>query len=173
MTLKPELIPEPLWGISAAAFLGRSSVAWRKIRADALSEAEETCSACGETVPGGKYMVCDELWSYEEASAAATLAGVRILCKACDGARHYERARQLGRGAEALATLMRVNGISRSEAAELQNAAGIEWQRRSRLAWVVGVKPGLLGRYPGLSGLVGMRGIPGEGQARVAKRDRG
>ena len=172
MTLKPELIPEPLWGISAATLLGRSSAAWRGIRADALSVAKETCSACEATIPGGKYMVCDELWSYDEDSGVATLAGVRILCKPCDGARHFERARQLGRAEEALATLMRVNGISRSEARELQNAAGRDYHRRSLRIWVVQVDEGLQSRYPGLSGLVGKRGVPGEGQARMLQRDR-
>ncbi len=59
MNLEPELIPEPLWNVSAASLLGRKSKAWRDIRSAALAAADDTCSACGEVAPGGKYMVCD------------------------------------------------------------------------------------------------------------------
>jgi hypothetical protein len=135
VNLKPELIPEPLWNISAAALIGRKSKAWRQIRSDALTGSGNACSACGEVTADGKHMVCDELWDYGEQHGVATLTGVRILCPACNFARHFARAAQLGKGADALATLTRVNGISKAEARALQDDAEKAWKRRSRRAW--------------------------------------
>lgn len=167
----PELFPEPLWNISAASLLGRKSTAWRQIRSDALADAGDTCSACGEVTAGGKHMVCDELWDYDEQHGVATLADVRILCPACDFARHFARAAQLGKGADALATLARVNGISKAEACALQDEAVAEWKRRSRRAWTVRVSEGLLRRYPRLGKVDGQRGAPGHGRAKVTAAD--
>jgi hypothetical protein len=171
MNLEPELIPEPLWNISAASLLGRKSRAWRDIRSAALAAADDTCSACGEVTPGGKYMVCDELWSYDETDGVATLTSVRILCPACDHARHFARAGQLGQAATALSTLARVNGISESGARALQVKAGEVWQRRSRLAWTVRVSESLLKHHPVLAVLDGRHGVPGEGRTKVTLAD--
>ncbi len=168
---RPELIPEPLWSISAAAVLGRKSAAWRQIRSDALAACGESCGACGEVTPGGKYMVCDELWDYDEEHGCATLAGVRILCPACDFARHFARAGQLGKGADALATLARVNGISTAQARALQDEALAQWRRRSQRAWTVRVGQEFLRRYPVLAAVDGQRGAPGHGRAKAAAAD--
>lgn len=172
MPLEPELIPEPLWNISAAHLLGRKSKAWRDIRAAALQAADNTCSACGEMTPGGKFMVCDELWSYDEQQATVMLTGVRILCPACDHARHFARAAQLGQGVQALETLARVNGVSVKRAQEMQAAASAMFTRRSRLTWTVRVDAALLAANPVLAALEGQRGAPGDGRAKVAAADR-
>jgi hypothetical protein len=171
VSFRPELIPEPLWNISAAALLGRKSRAWREIRADALNDSGDACSACGGVTPGGKYMVCDELWDYDEQHGVATLASVRILCPACDSARHFERAGQLGKGADALATLARVNGISEEEARALQDDAVTQWKRRSRRSWTVRVSEELLLRYAVLARVDGQGGAPGHGRAKVRAAD--
>lgn len=171
MTLDPELIPEPLWRLSAAGLLGRKSKAWREIRSSALQAAGNACSSCGEMTPGGKFMVCDELWSYDEQQAVATLIGVRILCPACDHARHFARAAQLGKSAAALDTLARVNEISQEHARALQAKALTLWKRRSALAWTVHVSEPFLATYPALAPLDGQHGTPGDGRAKVALAD--
>jgi hypothetical protein len=171
VNLEPELIPEPLWHISAARLLGRKSKAWRHIRSDALAEAGGACAVCSEAPPDGKYMVCDELWSYEEQQGVATLAGVRILCPACDHARHFARAGQLGLGGDAVRTLAGVNGINEHGARALQAEAMKVWRRRSRLTWTVCVAPSVLERYPALAALSGQGGIPGQGRGRVNRAD--
>jgi hypothetical protein len=61
LRLVPELIPEPLWDLSAARLLERKSKSWRSLRADALVAAENRCYACGFWAEGGKYRVCDEM----------------------------------------------------------------------------------------------------------------
>jgi hypothetical protein len=135
--------------------------------------AGSACVACGTTPPGGKHMVCDELWSYEEQQGIATLSGVRILCPACDHARHFARAAQLGLAAEALRTLATVNGISPENARSLLDDAAKIWRRRrSRLAWTVQVSQKLLDRYAALEVLSGQRCVPGEGRSKVSLADR-
>jgi hypothetical protein len=171
MKLDPDLIPEPLWNISAASLLGRKSKAWREIRSNALQAAGNACSTCDQATPGGKFMVCDEVWTYDEQQAEAALTGVRILCPACDHARHFARAGQLGKGADALAMLARVNGISEEQARALQAEAHAAWVRRSRQAWTVRVSEPLLTAYPALAVLDEQRGTPGEGRAKVALTD--
>jgi len=172
VNLEPELIPEPLWGISAARLLGRKSKAWREIRSGPLAAGGGACAACGETPPGGKFMVCDELWSYDEQQETATLASVRILCPACDHARHFARAGQLGAGADALRALARVNGISEEKARAMQAETLKIWRKRSRLAWTVRVDQTLLDGYPALAVLSGQRGVPGQGRDKVNLADR-
>jgi hypothetical protein len=91
-----------------------------------------------------------------------TLAGVRILCPACGFARHFARAWQLGKGADALATLARVNGISAAQTRALQDEALAHWRRRSQRAWTVRVGQKLLRRYPVLAAVDGQhRRAPG------------
>lgn len=170
MNLEPELIPEPLWNVSAASLLGRKSKAWRDIRSAALAAADDTCSACGEVAPGGKYMVCDVVVLQRDRWRGHATA-VRILCPACDHARHFARAGQLGQAAAALSTLARVNGISEAGARTLQAKAGEVWERRSRLAWTVRVRESLLEQYPVLAALDGQHGVPGEGRTKVALAD--
>jgi hypothetical protein len=40
--LVPELVPEPLWGVSAYRALGKSTP-WKTIRQDTLNEASNRC----------------------------------------------------------------------------------------------------------------------------------
>lgn len=66
---------------------------------------------------------------------------------ACDHARHFARAGQLGAGADALRALARANGISEEKARALQAEALKIWRKRSRLAWTVRVDQTLLDGY--------------------------
>ena len=62
LRLAPRLVPEPLWGISAARLL-RGAV-WRRIRADALQEATGACVVCRDAREKG--MVGDEVLGLRE-----------------------------------------------------------------------------------------------------------
>jgi hypothetical protein len=171
MRLEPELIPEPLWGISASRLLGRKSKSWREIRASALASAGDACAACDQESPGGRGMVCDELWKYDDQEQVAELSGVRILCPACDHARHFARAGQLGLAAEALRTLALVNGITEHRALALQQKAMRDWARRSSRSWTVRVARPFADRYPALAVLDGRTGAPGQGREKVSVID--
>ena len=85
--LVPELVPEPLWRLSAHQLLKRSI--WNKIRTEILTQQENTCAICGDR--RDKRMVCHEAWSYDDASAIATLKGFDIHCPDCDAVQHMAR----------------------------------------------------------------------------------
>jgi len=157
--LIPELVPAPLWGVSAYRLLPSS--AWRKIRGQVLQDLEGTCSVCSHSQERG--MICHEVWEYDEAAGVATLGVLTIVCHACNLAEHPGRAGavDVDRAAEALDHLATVDEISLMEARLLLDEAGATWARRSRRAWQVSVAPELVQRFPALAILIGVTKEPG------------
>jgi hypothetical protein len=91
--LVPRLVPQPLWGLSAARLLPQSK--WRRIRADAMDESGGACVVCGAAREKG--MVGDEVWDY-----TATLVGVRIICPDCNAVTHFGSTNARGYAERAL-----------------------------------------------------------------------
>jgi hypothetical protein len=147
MNLRPELVPKPLWGISAYRLLGRNAT-WKAIRQDALRSTGNCCSLCGT---GGKGLTCHERWDYDDSRRTATLAAFAVHCPACDSATHMGRAEKHGRKQMAIDQLCRVNGCSATEAEKLFTDAKKVWSVRSGYDWMMFVAADLLTRYPALS----------------------
>jgi len=103
--LVPELVPEPLWGISAFQVL-RGSKAWKVIRKDALDKALNRCESCDAD---GRGLSCHDKWKYDDKKCVATLIGFEIRCPLCHLATHIGRAMSLGYGREAVEQLCKVN----------------------------------------------------------------
>lgn len=153
LELCPELVPKPLWGISAYRKLGRSS--WQRIRQDAVKSAHQSCEICGES-PNPIYgdpLMCHEVWRYRDSSATATLMGFEIHCAKCDLVTHMGRAMTHGLGDAALDQLCRVNGVTRVEARRMYTDALALWEKRNAKKWRVTVARALLKRYPRLINL--------------------
>lgn len=150
--LRPKLIPSPLWGVSAYRLLGRNKH-WKLIRADVLEAAGDKCEICGrEKRPVRQvYLICHELWDYNDKKRTATLIGFEIHCSLCDLVTHMGRARSVGKGEAALKQMCKVNGISRDAALELYNKAINVWEKRRARKWKVRVSLALLKRYPALA----------------------
>jgi hypothetical protein len=149
--LEPQLVPKPLWGISAAKKLGRR--AWQQIRQGELNRAGRRCEICGEpqdALPGGT-LICHEVWEYQDRSGTATLTRLQVHCAKCDLATHAGRAKAHGYYEAALEQLSRVNGISRREAGEVFARAMAVWKERNKLAWGIAVEKTLLAKYPSLA----------------------
>jgi hypothetical protein len=159
MKLAPRLVPEPLWGVSAARLL--AGVRWKRIRADAMEACGGVCVVCGATREKG--MIGDEEWEY--ADCAATLIGVRIVCPDCSGVTHIGSSASRGYGEVARDHMAKVNGMTKSEANRVIDASFAEWRERSKQTWTVQVAPDLLTRYPELAELAGRMGGPGDGRA--------
>jgi len=150
LKLTPHLVPKPLWGKSAANLLSRT--AWDRIRADTLEVAHHTCKVCSDSSPETT-LICHELWEYDDANGTATLVGLRIQCRNCDRAVHMGRAVKKGYGDEAIAQLVKVNGIGAREAGVLYRTAFDEWKLRNKKEWRIVVAKSLLERYPELATL--------------------
>lgn len=151
MILEPELVPQPLWEISAYRLLpGRA--AWDRIRNATLEAAGHRCSICGAS---GPRLHCNEQWNYDDANGVARLTGFQIVCVACHGAIHMGRTAAVGYLSDALAHLQRVNGITEPEARRMFHGAMEVWRERNQKHWRVVVAPELLANFPELEVLVG------------------
>jgi len=145
--LRPELVPRPLWNISANKLL-RS--AWqREIRPAILDDFSGICAHCkAETPP----MIAHEQWEYDDADGVALLAGIELACHDCNTCLHIGRCPPEHK-TEALRHLAAVNEISVADAKTLEREAKVEWARRSGRRWRVAVAPSLVDRFPILAEL--------------------
>lgn len=150
--LKPELVPQPLWGINACKLLRPQSL-WRSIRNDELERAGQCCEACKGITPP---LYCHEQWRYDDRKRRAILMGFQIVCKNCNRAVHIGLAHHRGELPEALAHLARVNAITEVAANRMFARASATWEKRSLKHWRVTVRPRLLKAFPQLRVLVGI-----------------
>ena len=144
--LFPELIPLPLWRISAYRALGRSTP-WKKIRKDTLESASHKCQSCGSRKP---LLSCHDKWRYDDKKRVAKLIGFEIRCALCHLATHIGRAAAIGYEKEAMQQLRKVNRCSNKEVELMIEIAMLDWRVRSAKKWKVIVSPSLLKRYPRL-----------------------
>ena len=152
--LAPELIPAPLWGVSAYRKFGKTKP-WKEIRQDALNETGHKCGTCNAD---GPQLSCHDAWSYDDKKSVATLVRFEIRCQPCHNATHVGRANALGFKQDAYAQLRRVNKCSEQEVDEMVQAAMEVWERRSKKCWTVTIAPELLNRYPRLAEVPQMLG---------------
>lgn len=147
--LVPRLVPQPLWGISAARLL--AGARWKRIRADAMEAAGGACVVCGVTREKG--MIGDEEWEY--ADGIATLTGVRVVCPDCNAVTHIGSTGARGYGDVAREHMCRINAMKPAEADQIIEASFQQWRERSLLDWRIVVAPDLLARYTDLAILEG------------------
>lgn len=148
LRLLPQLVPKPLWGMSAYRKIDRGS--WQRIRQDALKAAGQRCEICGVSPLNGP-LTCHEVWQYDDGRKRATLDRLEIHCTKCDTATHMGRAFRHGQGEVALEQLSLVNGITRREARQIYSRAIIIWKQRNTKTWRVAVEEALVRRYPCLA----------------------
>ena len=148
LRLAPELIPRPLFGHSAHRLL--PGTAWRRVRARELDRSGPACEVCGRQQAKG--LVAHERWLHRPDPPVAVLAAIRMQCRPCDAATHIGLADGQGRGRQARATLVRVNGNSWADAELLIEAAYERWAQLSSLTgWTADVMPALLATHPELA----------------------
>jgi hypothetical protein len=144
--LVPELVPEPLWGVSAYRVLGKSTP-WKAIRQDTLNKASNRCQFCESE---GPQLACHDKWEYDDRKCIATLIGFEIRCPLCHLATHIGRAMRIGHLREAVEHICRVNACTVKNVEKMIDAEMPLWKKRSKKKWNVVVAPLLLQRYPRL-----------------------
>ncbi len=125
--LSVELVPRPLWGKSCASMLPAAD--WDCLRHPTYRRANYRCETCGGR--GSPHLVCHEVWEYDDAARVQRLAGLRAICTACNDATHLGRSSAVGKGKEALAHLLTVNGWTPEQAREYVSLIEAIWKRRS------------------------------------------
>jgi hypothetical protein len=162
--LTPALIPAPLQGRSVSNELRRTRrrKEWEALRRTVLEAAANTCTHC-EAVYESR-MVCHEVWAYDDLNCVATLTAFEIVCRDCDSVLHFGKTLLIGgkKGDEvmeqladqAIAQLMKVNGITKRQANKLIDDAFGQWMDRSKhKTWAVKIAPELIEKHPVLGSL--------------------
>lgn len=95
LTLRMQLVPEPLWGQNMRKALPTSQ--WRRLRQEILQERGPTCEVCGAHVSETRNLIAHEHWQYEvsQDSGVARLTAIVLQCLLCDRATHYGHTRFL------------------------------------------------------------------------------
>ena len=129
-----EMVPEECWGYSLYHLLSKEK--WDIVRKDAYKRAGYKCRICGAR---GK-LEGHEKWSYDEQKALQKLEDVLALCHACHEVKHISRTQLVGRGAEAMAHFMRVNGCTQMQFHAALAEANEEYLRRNKVeGWTTDV----------------------------------
>src|SRR6266571_1799731 len=150
--LRPVLVPEPLWGVSACKLL-HNDRRWKAIRYAELDRAGYRCATCRATTPR---LYCHEQWHYDDRKAIATLTAFRIACEDCNRVLHMGWANARGDLPTALAHLTQMNQITDAQAKRMFDRASATWARRSNKHWRLVVAQGLIRTYPQLKVLEGL-----------------
>lgn len=78
--LRVEMVPEPLWGMSAKKTAPDAQ--WSPVRARVIDAAGGRCGACRDRV---SHLECHEQWSYDDERCVQTLTDLVALCVDCHG----------------------------------------------------------------------------------------
>lgn len=128
------LVPRSQWGQNLAHLL--KGPRWDALRREAYRRAGYVCEICGD-VGQGHPVEAHEDWEYDETAGVQRLLRLIALCPACHEVQHFGRAQAIGRGAQALAHLMKVNGWDEGTARAHVAEAFETWRRRNRIIWTL------------------------------------
>lgn len=128
-----ELVPQPCWYKNVRAVVSPDQ--WRAIQRAVFDKASNRCQICGWHASARHRLHCHEVWSYHAWTGVQKLEGFLALCDFCHEAKHIGLARINGRYGAALAHLARINGWSRSTAADYARSCFKEFDDRSRRRW--------------------------------------
>lgn len=129
-----EMVPEECWGYSLYHLLPPAK--WDIVRKDAYKRAGYRCCICGAK---GR-LEAHEKWSYDEEKGLQKLEDVLALCHACHGVKHISRTQLVGKGDEAMAHFIKVNGCSQMQFHERLGEVNAEYLRRNQVeGWTTDV----------------------------------
>ena len=152
--LIPELVPKPLWGRSAFRMFGHRAIWTKRIRPDALAQANHSCELCGAS---NERLICHDKWQYDDKNAMAALIGFEIHCPHCDAVTHFGQAVNRSDREEVLIAVLshlcEVNQCKMDAAQSLLVNALDKWSMRNKMEWKITVAAALLTRYPELAPL--------------------
>jgi len=142
-----QMVPAPLWGISAAKLCSD----WSLIRTYYIPSLNTRCFHCGRRAAN-----CHEVWYYDDKNGIALLSEMRPICHKCHAVVHWGRTVTVGDAGEAFMHILSVNGWTREQANNMLAKAWSDWENRSFAHWKVLVSGRLLGLHPSLQILEGL-----------------
>jgi len=132
MKLTVELVPRTAWYSNVRSNV--STKEWDRLRRKCYELANRRCEICKGV--GTKHPVeCHETWQYDDTNHIQKLIGLIALCPNCHKVKHPGLAQMKGETKLVEQQLMKVNGITYSEAITVINEAFKQWERRSMYDW--------------------------------------
>lgn len=163
-TLTPALVPGPLQGRSVYNALNKTKrrKEWEALRRTVLEAAGNSCTHCKASYE--RRMVCHEVWAYDDLNHIATLITFELVCRDCDSVLHFGKTLLIGGrkgddamddlAHQAIAHLMKVNGITKRQAMKMMDDAFGQWMDRSEHeTWAIQIAPELIEKHPILADL--------------------
>ena len=122
-----ELVPDGCWYSNLRSILSKAQ--WEFIRNEARERAGGRCMVCGKK---SSSLEAHERWSYDEQRALQKLETVIAVCPNCHEVIHIGRAYLIGRGKEAEAWFIKVNGCTQAEFHTALGEANETHKRRNK-----------------------------------------
>lgn len=135
-----ELVPKTSWYTNVRSNVSKSE--WDTIRNICYDRAKHICEVCGDTgkSQGYKHNVeCHEIWNYDDVNKIQTLTGLISLCPICHKCKHPGLAQINGELNIVINQIMKVNNITKYDAAKLLDEAFTLWRERSKHNWTLDI----------------------------------
>jgi hypothetical protein len=111
---------------------------WDKLRKMSYSEANHVCQVCGDSGKNQGYrhnVECHEIWGYDDKKKIQILLGLTSLCPMCHQVKHFGRASAIGKQAEVLHHMEKINNWSHKECVTHIGKIMMEYLERSKYKW--------------------------------------
>jgi hypothetical protein len=130
-----DLVPSSCWFTNVRSCVTPRD--WERLRRMITRRAGMRCEACGarEDREAQRWLEAHERWVYDDATRTQHLKRLICLCTDCHTVTHYGYAQVRGLEAKAFAHLVKVTGMSRSEARRHISTAFTLWDLRSATSW--------------------------------------
>ena len=131
-----ELVPSKSWYTNVRSNVTQQE--WDTLRKACYRKANSVCEICGDTSKnqGKQYdLECHEIWDYNDKNKVQKLVGLIGLCNHCHTVKHPGLAGMQGRGQIVINQLMKVNGMTESEASDYITDSFATWEARSEYDW--------------------------------------
>ncbi|MQY20202.1 UvrD-helicase domain-containing protein [Nocardia macrotermitis] len=132
-----DLVPSSCWFTNVRYCVDKQD--WERLRRMVISRAGRRCEVCGATKDPAtrRWLEAHERWDYDNARAIQRLRRIILLCTDCHQTTHFGYAQITGNESHAFNHLMRVTGLSATEAQRHIADAFRLWERRSARDWTL------------------------------------
>lgn len=134
--LTVELVPKTCWFSNIRTTLPRKE--WDRLRKEQYAKADYKCEICGGTglEQGVKHPVeCHEIWEYDDKKKVQKLKGLIALCPNCHMVKHFGRTSAIGKQADALKHIEKVNGWDHKDTVTYIAKCFETYSKRSKEQW--------------------------------------
>ncbi|MEU6973590.1 DUF5710 domain-containing protein [Kitasatospora aureofaciens] len=130
-----DLVPSSCWFTNVRSCVVQKD--WDRLRRMIYARAQDRCEACGvgQDREAKRWLEAHERWTYDSTRRIQTLKRLICLCTDCHTVTHFGFANIRGLAPQARAHLIKVTGMTPSQADQHIAKAFEVWKTRSRITW--------------------------------------